>query len=97
MLAAAEAAEDDPAFAADRVNSEAAALFKNIQLAWDGRDRPRLRELIGGDLLVEWERRLDDFDAGAGAAGSRSSAIRPSSTSGSSTAPRTRRTARWSA
>jgi predicted lipid-binding transport protein (Tim44 family) len=63
MVGAAAAADDDPAFAAGRVNSEAAALFKNIQLAWDGRDRPRLRELIGGDLLVEWERRLDDFDA----------------------------------
>jgi predicted lipid-binding transport protein (Tim44 family) len=63
MLAAAEAAEDDPAFAADRISSEGAALFGDIQRAWDARDRPRLRELIGGDLLVEWERRLDDFDA----------------------------------
>ena len=63
MLAAAEAAQDDPAFAADRVGPEAGALFVDIQKAWDGRDRPRLRELIGGDLLVEWERRLDDFDA----------------------------------
>ena len=63
MLAAAEAAQDDPAFAADRVGPEAGALFVDIQQAWDGRDRPRLRELIGGDLLVEWERRLDDFDA----------------------------------
>ena len=63
MLAAAEAAQDDPAFAADRVGPEAGALFVDIQKAWDGRDRARLRELIGGDLLVEWERRLDDFDA----------------------------------
>jgi predicted lipid-binding transport protein (Tim44 family) len=63
MLAAAEAADDDAAFAADRVGADAGALFVDIQKAWDGRDRPRLRELIGGDLLVEWERRLDDFDA----------------------------------
>jgi predicted lipid-binding transport protein (Tim44 family) len=42
---------------------DAAALFTDIQHAWDARDRTRLRELIGGDLLVEWERRLDDFDA----------------------------------
>jgi predicted lipid-binding transport protein (Tim44 family) len=63
VLAAAEAAEDDPAFAADRVEAEAQELFVHIQWAWDGRDRQRLRELIGGDLLVEWERRLDDFEA----------------------------------
>lgn len=63
MLAAAEAADDDPAFAAERMNAECAALFADVQRAWDGRDRTRLRELIGGDLLVEWERRLDDFDA----------------------------------
>jgi predicted lipid-binding transport protein (Tim44 family) len=63
MLAAAEAAQDDVAFDADRVTDEASQLFTDIQLAWDARDRPRLRELIGGDLLVEWERRLDDFDS----------------------------------
>jgi predicted lipid-binding transport protein (Tim44 family) len=63
MLAAGEAADDDAAFAADRVGAEAGALFVDIQHAWDGGDRPRLRELIGGDLLVEWERRLDDFAA----------------------------------
>jgi predicted lipid-binding transport protein (Tim44 family) len=63
VLAAGEAATDDPAFAADRMATDAAALFADIQRAWDARDRTRLRELIGGDLLVEWERRLDDFDA----------------------------------
>jgi len=63
VLAAAEAADDDPAFAADRIASDAEALFAGIQQAWDARDRARLRDLIGGDLLVEWERRLDDFDA----------------------------------
>jgi predicted lipid-binding transport protein (Tim44 family) len=63
MLAAAEAAEDDPAFDAERLAAEAAGLFTDIQHAWDDRDHARLRTLIGGDLLVEWERRLDDFDA----------------------------------
>jgi predicted lipid-binding transport protein (Tim44 family) len=58
-----EAAEDDPAFAAERMESEAAELFVGIQKAWDAGDRARLRRLVGGDLLVEWERRLDDFDA----------------------------------
>ena len=53
VLAAAEAADDDPAFAADRIASDAEALFAGIQQAWDARDRTRLRELIGGDLLVE--------------------------------------------
>lgn len=60
-LAAAEAAEDDPAFAPDRVRSEAANLFVEIQDAWDRGDRAKLRTLVGPDLLGEWERRLDDF------------------------------------
>jgi predicted lipid-binding transport protein (Tim44 family) len=45
------------------VVDEASQLFTHIQWAWDARDRDQLRQLIGGDLLVEWERRLDDFDA----------------------------------
>jgi predicted lipid-binding transport protein (Tim44 family) len=61
-LAAAEAAESDPAFGADEVRSSAATLFKDIQAAWDADDRARLRSLVGPDLLGEWERRLDDFD-----------------------------------
>ena len=94
MLAAAEAAQDDAAFAADRVGAEAGALFVDIQKAWDGRDRPRLRELIGGDLLVEWERRLDDFDAkGWHSRVQRRAASPRSSTWASSTARPTRRTA----
>ena len=64
-LAAAEAAEDDAAFASDRVTAEAAGLFRSIQDAWNAGDRRRLRELVGLDLLAEWERRLDDF-AGRG-------------------------------
>jgi predicted lipid-binding transport protein (Tim44 family) len=61
-LAAAEAAEDDPAFAPDVVRPAAAQLFLDIQRAWDGGDRMRLRALVAPELLGEWERRLDDFD-----------------------------------
>jgi predicted lipid-binding transport protein (Tim44 family) len=60
--AAAEAAEDDPVFAPDAVTASAGDLYLACQAAWDKRDRPRLEELVGGDLLVEWKRRLDDFD-----------------------------------
>jgi predicted lipid-binding transport protein (Tim44 family) len=61
--ASAEAAEDDPYFAADLVTTDAAALFVACQGAWDGRDRSALAGLVGPDLLAEWTRRLDDFDA----------------------------------
>ena len=61
QLAAAEAAESDPAFAADEVRSAATELFTDIQAAWDADDRLRLRALVAPDLLGEWERRLDDF------------------------------------
>lgn len=60
-LAAAEAAEDDAAFAPERVRSEACGLFMDIQAAWDAGDRVRLRRLGAPELLAEWERRLDDF------------------------------------
>ena len=60
--AAAAAAEDDAAFAADTVTREASELFRQIESAWDARDRARLVELVGPDLLEEWTRRLDDFD-----------------------------------
>src|SRR4051812_34574637 len=60
--ASAEAAEDDTYFAADELERHAVALFKAAQLAWDARDRIALAKLVGPDLLVEWNRRLDDFD-----------------------------------
>ena len=60
--AAAEAAEDDAYLAADAVGESAAKLFMSCQEAWDARDRERLAQLVGQDLLVEWRRRLDDFD-----------------------------------
>jgi predicted lipid-binding transport protein (Tim44 family) len=60
-LAAAEAAEEDPEFAADRVRATAKRLFYEIEQAWDAGDRMRLRGLVAPELLVEWERRLDDL------------------------------------
>jgi predicted lipid-binding transport protein (Tim44 family) len=60
-LAAAEAADSDPAFAADAVRAGGAKLFCDIQSAWDSDDRMRLRNLVAPDLLNEWERRLDDY------------------------------------
>jgi predicted lipid-binding transport protein (Tim44 family) len=60
--ASSEAAEDDSYFAADELERHAVALFKAAQLAWDARDRAALQKLIGPDLLVEWNRRLDDFE-----------------------------------
>jgi len=62
QAAAAEAAEDDADFAADAVKANATALFKQIQTAWDRDDRTRLAQLVGPDLMVEWQRRLDDLD-----------------------------------
>lgn len=61
--ASAEAAEDDAWFAADELVPAARALFMDCQRAWDARDRERLSRLVGPDLMVEWGRRLDDFDA----------------------------------
>ena len=61
-LASAEAAADDEAFAAEAVNQEAKELFIQVQAAWDARDQARLAQLVGPDLMVEWGRRLDDFE-----------------------------------
>ncbi|HXD65989.1 MAG TPA: TIM44-like domain-containing protein, partial [Solirubrobacteraceae bacterium] len=61
-LAAAEAADEDPDFAPDHVRAAAATLFRDIEKAWDTGDRFAMRALVSPDLLVEWERRLDDFE-----------------------------------
>ncbi len=61
-LASAEAAEDDPAFAADKVEDAARVLFLAIQEAWDGRDKPALQSMVGDDLWQEWDLRLTDFE-----------------------------------
>lgn len=55
------AAEDDPAFAAERVRAEAEALFRAIQEAWDRDDRDALAAMVGPDLMTEWGLRLADF------------------------------------
>jgi predicted lipid-binding transport protein (Tim44 family) len=60
--ASAEAAEDDAYFASAELERHAIALFRAAQTAWDARDRQALARLVGADLLVEWNRRLDDFD-----------------------------------
>jgi predicted lipid-binding transport protein (Tim44 family) len=60
--ASAEAAEDDAYFSSDELERHAVALFNAAQMAWDARDRAALAKLVGPDLLVEWNRRLDDFD-----------------------------------
>jgi len=61
--ASAEAASDDPYFAADELEAHARGLFVECQEAWDARDVERLSSLVGDDLMVEWTRRLDDFEA----------------------------------
>ncbi len=61
-LAAAEASEDDNAFAPDVVRPAATQLFQDIQAAWDAGDRAQLAKLVAPDLFQEWSRRLDDFD-----------------------------------
>jgi len=61
-MAAAVAADEDEAFAPEAVKANAAALFKQVQTAWDRADRWALAKLVAPDLFVEWERRLDDID-----------------------------------
>lgn len=61
-MASYEAAEDDAWFAHEAVVADATELFKDVQTAWDDRDRDRLGTLVGPDLMIEWGRRLDDFD-----------------------------------
>ena len=62
-LAAAEAADEDPDFAPDHVRAAGRQLFLDIEKAWDAGDRFAMRGLVSPDLLVEWERRLDDFES----------------------------------
>ena len=62
QLASAEAADEDPAYAADQIVAGATKLFEDIQHAWDAGDRRQLGTLAAPELMVEWDRRLDDFD-----------------------------------
>jgi predicted lipid-binding transport protein (Tim44 family) len=61
-LAAAEASEEDPAFAPEAVIERAADLFTSLQHAWTTGDRTTLKRLTTPDLYAEWWRRLDDLD-----------------------------------
>ena len=61
-LAAAEAEDENPIFGPAAVREAGGQLFTDIQLAWSSDDRIALRGLITPELLVEWERRLDDFE-----------------------------------
>jgi predicted lipid-binding transport protein (Tim44 family) len=62
-LAAAEAAQDDAYFEPAELRGSAGALHAELFSAWNDGNRERLRERLGSDLMVEWERRLDDFVA----------------------------------
>jgi len=61
-MAAVEASMEDAAFEPAAVKAAAVALHKSIVEAWTARDRATLATLVGADLMVEWTRRLDDFD-----------------------------------
>lgn len=37
-------------------------LYADVRRAWNGRDDAALERLLGDDLLVEWRRRLADFE-----------------------------------
>jgi predicted lipid-binding transport protein (Tim44 family) len=60
-LAAAEAATDDEDFDPENVRTAAAALFIDIQRMWSQNDVQGLEQIVGPDLMVEWRRRLQDF------------------------------------
>jgi len=62
QLAAAEAADEDPDYEAGLIVEKATKLFTEIQEAWDAGDRARLGTLAAPELMVEWDRRLDDYD-----------------------------------
>ena len=64
--ASAEAAEDDAYFASDELERHAPR--SSARRRWHGTPgtAPALAQLVGPDLLVEWKRRLDDFDRRAG-------------------------------
>jgi predicted lipid-binding transport protein (Tim44 family) len=60
-LAAAAAAPDDADFDPEAVRTAAAALFIDIQRHWSANEIDALDQLVGADLMVEWRRRLEDF------------------------------------
>jgi predicted lipid-binding transport protein (Tim44 family) len=61
-VAALEASMEDAAFEPEAVKAATVQLHKAIVEAWTARDRETLAKLVGPDLMVEWNLRLDDFD-----------------------------------
>ena len=61
-VAAEEAAMEDTAFTPESVKQSARDLHKASVEGWTAGDREALAKLVGPDLMVEWKRRLDDFD-----------------------------------
>jgi predicted lipid-binding transport protein (Tim44 family) len=61
-VAAEAAGMDDAALTPEAVKAATVELHKAIVEAWTARDRQALSTLVGPDLMVEWRRRLDDFD-----------------------------------
>ena len=64
--ASAEAAEDDPGFAADAVKTAAVDAVPRPAAGLERTRRRGTRGALGPDLLVEWRRRLADFERRAG-------------------------------
>lgn len=60
-LLAEEAVLDDPAFAPEVVKGAAAALHGKLLVAWTAQDRRGLAEMLGRELLGEWEFRLTEL------------------------------------
>lgn len=60
--AALVAVEDDAKFDATELLAHVADLVVIVQDSWSNGDRSVLAEFLGEDLLVEWCRRLDDFE-----------------------------------
>ena len=80
--AAVEASIEDAVFDPDSVKAATVVLHKAIVEAWTARDREALAKLVGPDLMVEWNRRLDDFDRKGWHNTPSGSPIRPSNISG---------------
>lgn len=60
--AAAEAATDDPAFAADLVRAAAEQLFRDAWGAWEARDRDRLSKLMTPEAATGFARGMERND-----------------------------------
>lgn len=57
------AAGDHGPYSPGVVEAAAKRLFTDVQLAWDAGDRDRLRQLSDPDLMSDWVKRLDGYQA----------------------------------